>query len=1167
MILRVLFVLNFLYSYAVLSQGATGNMNLTSELPTIIGPSPAVASLMRFEEIPVNEYTGMPQIDIPIFSTKTLYSKLNFNMGLSYHASSVNADEIAPYTGLGWNLMAGGVISRTVRGLPDEYLEYASTAGKGKVGIFHNNPGGILAEYSNYYYVAEGLINGGYDPNNEVAEFKWDGYEHGKYDTQHDLYQFNFMGHSGRFIIRKNVQNNRLNVVPLDNNTNYKINIDYDPETFGIEGFTIIDENGINYIFDEIDFCEYTSSASFLTYFDNSSSSSITSMVLPYPTAFHLTKVKDPFGNPIITFTYKDHLETTYSNSATRNTLISPTVEFIRSHYGDQDFPQNIKRMKPKEIIGTTTTEIKSKKIKIIEISGIAKIILSTDSQRDDSNLPPNHGAQKLQSVVIKDWRGNLRKKLTFRYDYHTVPYSIGTGRNLKRLILTEVRDYGRRLENPDYQSYKLTYNDRRYSGRVIKNPWGYFELEPQSVPDVIEKNYATVGVLERMQLPTGGEIKFNFEASTYSFIGKDTVTDFHENPENTQYLGAEEKVLRVGDQEGVELFYSGTGSIIAERIILEIDIRNLRDNFLKLRSINNITGEAAPDMSIPCSGEEWCNFSFSPDQDYSYSLYVLNQYMGSPFEVPFTVVFLEPTTLQKQYVHGGGIRIKSVEYYENTSGTVPTIKKDYDYSLLSDNSKSSGALSYPKPLFDYGITLQTHFTTTLGIVTSHDQPPVTYNVKTKLNNLSYVKTHGADVGYKNVTVKSITPDFENNGKIESTFLSPIDFPETGDDPDHFDGYMLDYPFLPSHNYDYKRGLLKNQRVLNNINKTIKETHNSYGFSEEELIITGISLSLDLLHQCPYAYRYKFDDYLYYVNNDQNHVGVVYCDAQGFPASHIRMLPMREAKGWTKLTKSVVTEYFDSFYRIINGTEFTYNESNKQLHSKKVGTSNPEETEITEFLYPNDMLATEPFMAELIAANRIVEPIEVRKTLNQNGNDILLHTTRAEYDLFPNGTNKYLPKYIHTFKGGTIPINTSQMDTRIVYHDYDDYSNPRDVSKKDGPRTAYIWGYNNQYPVAKVENATYLEATNSALGLNFNKINNPSNTEQLQGELRKIRYGLSKAMVTTFTYFPLVGIESVTDPKGETIWYKYDDFGRLEKTRDLDEQILSETNYHYRSNP
>ncbi|WP_298755203.1 hypothetical protein, partial [uncultured Psychroserpens sp.] len=38
------------------------------ELPEVIPPSPTVASLMHFEEVPVSYYTGQPNISIPIYS-------------------------------------------------------------------------------------------------------------------------------------------------------------------------------------------------------------------------------------------------------------------------------------------------------------------------------------------------------------------------------------------------------------------------------------------------------------------------------------------------------------------------------------------------------------------------------------------------------------------------------------------------------------------------------------------------------------------------------------------------------------------------------------------------------------------------------------------------------------------------------------------------------------------------------------------------------------------------------------------------------------------------------------------------------------------------------------------------------------------------------------------
>ncbi|WP_298761858.1 hypothetical protein, partial [uncultured Psychroserpens sp.] len=43
-------------------------MSYGQELPEVIPPSPTVANLMQFEEVPVSYYTGQPNISIPIYS-------------------------------------------------------------------------------------------------------------------------------------------------------------------------------------------------------------------------------------------------------------------------------------------------------------------------------------------------------------------------------------------------------------------------------------------------------------------------------------------------------------------------------------------------------------------------------------------------------------------------------------------------------------------------------------------------------------------------------------------------------------------------------------------------------------------------------------------------------------------------------------------------------------------------------------------------------------------------------------------------------------------------------------------------------------------------------------------------------------------------------------------
>ncbi len=53
------------------------------------------------------------------------------------------------------------------------------------------------------------------------------------------------------------------------------------------------------------------------------------------------------------------------------------------------------------------------------------------------------------------------------------------------------------------------------------------------------------------------------------------------------------------------------------------------------------------------------------------------------------------------------------------------------------------------------------------------------------------------------------------------------------------------------------------------------------------------------------------------------------------------------------------------------------------------------------------------------------------------------------------------------------------------------------------------------------------------------------------------------ALMTTYTYKPLVGMTSETDPSGRIIFYEYDDFGRLKRIKDEEGKILQEYDYHY----
>jgi YD repeat-containing protein len=135
-------------------------------------------------------------------------------------------------------------------------------------------------------------------------------------------------------------------------------------------------------------------------------------------------------------------------------------------------------------------------------------------------------------------------------------------------------------------------------------------------------------------------------------------------------------------------------------------------------------------------------------------------------------------------------------------------------------------------------------------------------------------------------------------------------------------------------------------------------------------------------------------------------------------------------------------------------------------------------------------------------------------------------------------------------------------ETRLNYHSYDIKGNILDVSKEKDIRTSYYWGYNNTYPIAKIDNITYDELSAvSGLTEELDKLDDID--VDLSTINTTIRDLLPNQMVNTYTYKPLIGIATQTDPNGKTIRYDYDNFGRLQTIKDHNGYILNNYNYNY----
>ncbi|MFD2520348.1 RHS repeat domain-containing protein [Emticicia soli] len=79
---------------------------------------PEVSSINRFKDVPVNLFTGSAIIPVPLYTLEE--AGISVPISLNYNASGMKTHEVAGWTGIGWNLVSGGMITREVKGLPDE---------------------------------------------------------------------------------------------------------------------------------------------------------------------------------------------------------------------------------------------------------------------------------------------------------------------------------------------------------------------------------------------------------------------------------------------------------------------------------------------------------------------------------------------------------------------------------------------------------------------------------------------------------------------------------------------------------------------------------------------------------------------------------------------------------------------------------------------------------------------------------------------------------------------------------------------------------------------------------------------------------------------------------------------------------------------------------------
>ena len=235
--------------------------------------------------------------------------------------------------------------------------------------------------------------------------------------------------------------------------------------------------------------------------------------------------------------------------------------------------------------------------------------------------------------------------------------------------------------------------------------------------------------------------------------------------------------------------------------------------------------------------------------------------------------------------------------------------------------------------------------------------------------------------------------------------------------------------------------------------------------------------------------------------------------------------------------------------------EYQYDSNNWLINNEKTINSTNDTLSHT-IKYPHDY-TTDPYIS--MVNNNMLSPAVENASFKNN---VLLQKTITNYKNW--GNNIFAPE--------TVQLQTSQQinpETRLTYYNYDAKGNPLHITKDGAAKISYLWSYNYQYPVAKIEGLTYDEVE-SAIG--ENTINTlAANSNPTKSEIEQIRSSITASgkmgMVSTYTYIPLIGMATATDPRGITTNYTYDSFNRLFLARNDDKNIVAKYSYGYQNNP
>lgn len=1166
--------------------------NHSNELAKMINipGTPEAEAFSQYGNTPVNLFTGTPNIEVPIYVHDGL--ELDLPISLTYDASGIKVSQLPTTVGLGWNLNAGGRISRRVSGSPDSYI----------LGPLTQNPYDSWYD-PNIYSTLTDYLNkpplqlfgpgptftgsSGPDDANDYLEFLLDMHKN-LIETQPDLYEINVMGLSETFVLKPTTTQTAKEAIPLKNP---RIDIAYttsggilNDASDTITEFTVTSDNGTQYTFEVMERATTVTNTGDLT---------IGGPTTTYNSGWFLTQIVSPTGADVYTFNYGNYASRDEIPSVT---LTQRTDMLISSPLQPDGSPAYL----------TSDTEYRGvgaeprKSLTSITHNGMEIAVFTYDATFDDG---PDTALVKID--IFDQTGSDYEQKLYKTFDLNQSYFNDGVydptdsqDHNKVRLRLdgidisgsldanedpVVVKQYGFEYHNPDglppltsmAQDYLGYYNGvlantEMYVGDPYNHP--YVDNGGNRNPSFLNSQK---GLLRKIIYPTGGYSIFTYEAdavtSTETIVSNDwqQLIDFSHTESNlpaqdntvcnlsssnggiTPSVGISAAFEVTMDDQNHRVIYShtdggGGGGVIAEEDFKAYLVKVSGPTApLSWSDIFDSSCGVKPGIEIAWSlTSDWIDLPASQQVvSLSEGWYKVVLPIHFSDDVKQVIVEEPVTTTSSQTVENprAGIRIKNIRDFDK-GGDVASFRS-YTYTGVELT-----------PIEQHYTLVEQYNQLNQGIGLFH------FDLETRLYRPAHFNnTNKPHVGYTQVT--ETVKDASGNSNYGSTTYRF----EVGSSYNLTSGiYRFRQPNEIGASTNF-RSYKPNGTQAKMTQPGYEEETLEYSAETEVETIMGGYLSANPRHN----YHYPVVSTTSGTTRIDLHIaqevtvgGNSQLDEpdQGqtegdFFKQEIARLVLRpqyiRAHTGANVAKVETREHTPDG-SVISLSEYTY-KSNDLVLSTTL-TDSKGDTYSSTMYYPDDLTGSGYDYLE--SKNRISIPV---KEVFKKGTDVLSVRLSEYYD-GTTGNKKGMLKLIETAKGSD---NAQDLESRLEVVQYDAKKKVREAHQSDGASVAYIWGYDNRYLVAQIKDATWTDVDNalSSLSTNYPAVQNLEGSA-LENVLTGVRGYFSDRLVTTYTYDPSVGMTSVTDPSGVKTTYHYDDFNRLQYIKDFNGDILKEIGYN-----